>query len=284
MEPQSSSAPGGTTHPERPLEAALSVCTWNVNSLKIRMAQLEQLLEIRKWDLVCLQETKTTDPSFPDARFEQLGYRAIHLGQPGYNGVAILARQDTVSEFRCVQAGLPAFDDPQQRFVVAQADAILIASAYVPNGQSLESEKFVYKLRWLEALHGTVLSAGWAKQPFILAGDFNIAPDDRDVHDPALWEGQVLCSETERDAYRKLLRTGLHDALRLHDAHQGRYSWWEYRQLAFQRNRGLRIDHILLSDALRESCSACEILREARKAEKPSDHAPVVASFRRRAD
>jgi exodeoxyribonuclease-3 len=256
------------------------LATWNVNSLKVRLPQLEQLLATERWDLVCLQETKTTNEHFPHERLAQLGYRALHLGQRAYNGVAVLARIETVKELRCVQAGLPEFDDPQQRFLLTQADDLLIASAYVPNGQSLDSEKYRYKLLWLEALHRALLANAWACQPFVLAGDFNIAPEDRDVHDPALWQGQVLCSDPERQAWRRLLNTGLQDAFRLHHANPGQYTWWDYRQLAFPRNRGLRIDHILLGGGLADRSLDCRVLREARKGVKPSDHAPVVVQLR----
>lgn len=279
MSPANESAPGNQ-RAESDENPGMKLATWNVNSLKIRLPQLEQLLAAERWDLVCLQETKTTDERFPYERLAQLGYRAQHLGQPTYNGVAVLARTDTVKELRCVQAGLPGFDDPQQRFLLAQADDLLIASAYVPNGQSLDSEKYLYKLHWLEALHRALLERAWAQQPFVVAGDFNIAPEDRDVHDPALWQGQVLCSDPEREAWRRLLSTGLSDAFRLHHASPGHYTWWDYRQLAFPRNRGLRIDHILLGGGLADRSVHCRILRQARKGDKPSDHAPVVVELR----
>jgi len=267
--------------PDTPDSRIWRICTWNVNSLAMRMQRLEQLLASQTPDLVCLQETKMTDEKFPHGRFAELGYQALHLGQPTYNGVAILARLATVSSLRCLQRGIPGLSDPQQRFLLAEADDLLIASIYVPNGQALDSEKYRYKLHWLEALHCAIVEGNWAGQPLVLAGDYNIAPEDRDVHDPLQWEDQVLCSQAERDAFRKLIGAGFSDALRLHDAQPGRYTWWDYRQLGFPLNRGLRIDHILLGGSLGAQCVGCEILREERKGPKPSDHAPVIARILR---
>ena len=261
-------------------DEALRICTWNVNSLKVRFDQLKQLLETERWDIVCLQETKMTDDRFPYEAFRAIGYAAFHAGQPSYNGVAILARLERFQQFELIQASLPHGDDHQQRFLLAQIDGLLIANAYVPNGQSVDSEKYHYKLSWLDHLHKFLAETNSCSRSFALLGDFNIAPNDIDVHDPELWRDQVLCTAQERDRFEQLLALGLIDSFRYIDPTNKTYSWWDYRQLAFQKNKGLRIDHILVSKPLATSLAACEIFRQARKADKASDHAPVVAMFK----
>jgi len=199
----------------------------------------------------------------------------VHNGQKTYNGVAILARTEAID----VGRDIPDFDDAQKRVIAATIDGVRVVCVYVPNGQSVDSDKYPYKLKWLAAL------AKWLKEELVrhpdlvLLGDFNIAPEDRDVYDPAAWKGQVLCTDAERDAYKTLLALGMVDAFRLFDQPEKSYSWWDYRMMAFRRNIGLRIDHILLSTPLAGHCSACSIDRAPRKLERPSDHAPVVVEL-----
>jgi exodeoxyribonuclease III len=249
----------------------MKLATWNVNSLKVRLPHLLEWLAANPVDVVCLQETKQQDADFPRAELQAAGYHSVFSGQKTYNGVAILSRE-AVSN---VQHGIPEFDDEQKRVIAATIAGIRVVCVYVPNGQSLDSDKYRYKLKWLDAL--TVwLNDELAKYPKLaLLGDYNIAPEDRDVYDPQAWQGNVLVSEAERDAFRKLEQIGLRDAFRLFEQEAKSYSWWDYRAMAFRRNMGLRIDHILISAALQ--CSACSIDKAPRKLERPSDHAPVVA-------
>ncbi|MDP1605966.1 MAG: exodeoxyribonuclease III [Rhodocyclaceae bacterium] len=257
----------------------MKIATWNVNSLKVRLPQVLDWLAVAQPDALCLQETKTEDGGFPFAALEAAGYPAIHNGQKTYNGVAILAR----SPPQDVTRDLPGFDDPQKRLIAASLGAasgdVRLVCAYMPNGQAVGSDKYEYKLQWLAAL------ARWLKDELqchprlALLGDFNIAPDDRDVHDPVAWRGQILCSEPERAAFRALLDLGLVDAFRLFEQPEKSFSWWDYRMMGFRRNHGLRIDHILLSPALASRCHACSIDKSPRKLERPSDHAPVIAEL-----
>jgi exodeoxyribonuclease-3 len=253
----------------------LKLATWNVNSLKVRLAHVVGWLDTQQPDVLCLQETKLTDDAFPRAEIEQAGYQCVFAGQKTYNGVAILSKTAAT----VVVAAIPDFEDDQKRLIAADVAGVRVVCAYFPNGQAVGSDKYAYKLRWIEALTrwlGDELKQG---SQLVLAGDFNVAPDDRDVYDPKAWEGQVLCSEAERAAFRALLDLGLADAFRLFDQPEKSYTWWDYRQAAFRRNMGLRIDHILLSPALAQSCAACTIDRAPRKLERPSDHTPVVAAF-----
>lgn len=253
----------------------MKIATWNVNSLRVRLPHVLDWLAARQPDVLCLQETKLEDTAFPFAELEAAGYRAVHAGQKTYNGVAILARGECVD----VTRGIPGFDDPQQRVIAAGVDGVRVVCAYFPNGQSVDSDKYHYKLKWLAAL-GAWLKDELQRHPELaLLGDFNIAPEDCDVYDPVAWKDQVLCSEPERDAWRRLLDTGLADAFRLFTQPEKSYSWWDYRMMAYRRNRGLRIDHILLSPPLAQRCRACSIDREPRKLERPSDHAPVLAEL-----
>lgn len=253
----------------------MKLVTWNVNSLKVRLPQLLDWLPIQQPDVVCLQETKLEDHNFPRAAIETAGYQVAFVGQKTYNGVALLSRTPLTD----VRYGIPGFDDVQQRVIAATIEGIRVICVYVPNGQSLDSEKYPYKLGWLQAL--TVwLRDELARYPKLaVLGDYNIAPDDRDVHDPAAWAGAVLVSEPERAAWQGLLALGLHDSFRLFEQPEQTFSWWDYRMAAFRRNMGARIDHILLSDALKSRCNACVVDRDMRKLERPSDHAPVVASL-----
>jgi len=258
---------------------ALSVATWNVNSLKVRLPHLLDWLREHAADVVCLQETKLTDDRFPVDELKAAGYRSVFAGQKTYNGVAILLREASTGAMTDVQVNLPNLADEQKRLLAISLDGLRIVNGYFPNGQAVGSEKFGYKLNWLAALTDWLRGELARHEQLLLAGDFNIAPEPRDVHDPALWEGQVLFSEPERAAFRALLGLGLKDSFRLFEQPERSYTWWDYRNLAFRRKMGLRIDHILLSAPLAARCSACSIDIEPRRREQPSDHAPVVATL-----
>jgi exodeoxyribonuclease III len=253
----------------------MNIASWNVNSLKVRLPHLLQWLAANPVDVLCIQETKLTDDKFPVAEIEAAGYRVAFSGQKTYNGVAILARHPLEDIVR----NNPHYPDEQQRLIAATVQGVRVICAYVPNGQAVGSDKYDYKLGWLAALHTWVRDEMAAHPRFAILGDYNIAPEDRDVHDPALWAGQIHCSDAEREALRALCGLGLADAFRLFEQPEKQYSWWDYRQMAFRRNRGLRIDHILLSPALARRCTACRIDRATRTWEQPSDHAPVVATI-----
>ena len=251
----------------------MRLATWNVNSLKVRLPQLEQWLAQAKPDIVCLQETKLEDTKFPVDAIAAAGYRVVYSGQKTYNGVAILATRPLED----ASSGIPGHDDEQRRVLAATVGDTRVVCLYAPNGQSVGSDKYEYKLRWYGALRAW-LADELARHPQLaVLGDLNVAPEDRDVHDPKLWEGQVHVSAPERDALRALLRIGLKDAFRLFEQPEKSFSWWDYRMMAFRRNAGLRIDHILLSEALAARCTACTIDKAPRKLERPSDHAPVLA-------
>ena len=250
----------------------MKIASWNVNSLNVRLPHLQQWLQEFAPDVVALQETKLEDSKFPDAALAELGYRSVFCGQKTYNGVALVSRLPFTSE--CVTA-IPDFDDPQKRVLAATVGDIRIVDLYVVNGESVGSEKFEYKLRWLDAVREW-LRAELVRFPnLVVLGDFNIAPDDRDVHDPKRWREKILCSKPERDALRSLLALGLHDSFRLFNEEAGHHSWWDYRLQAFQRNWGLRIDLVLLSDALKARATAAGIDTVPRGWERPSDHTPV---------
>ena len=262
-----------------PAAPALRLATWNVNSLKVRMPHLLAWLNTRPVDIVCLQETKLADGSFPVQELADAGYRSHFAGQKTYNGVAILLRSARIGDADRVVTALPDWEDAQKRLIALTAQGLRVVCAYFPNGQSVDSEKYRYKLQWIKTLTQWLRSELAMNERLALLGDFNIAPEARDVHDPALWEGQILCSEAEREGFRGLLALGLGDAFRLFDQPERSYTWWDYRDLAFRRKMGLRIDHILLSPALAKICTACEIDVELRRRERPSDHAPVVATL-----
>lgn len=255
----------------------MKLVTWNVNSLNVRLPRLLAWLGANAPDVVCLQETKLQDAKFPVDALRDAGYASVFAGQKTYNGVAILTRDNLVVSD--IATGIDDFDDAQKRIIAATVEGIRVVCVYVPNGQSVDSDKYAYKLHWCHAA-ASYLRGALAQHPRLaMAGDFNVAPDDRDVHDPALWEGQVLCSERERAAFRAFLDTGMKDSFRLFDQPPNVYSWWDYRQLAFPKNLGMRIDHILLSAPLAEDCAASRIDRNARKGEKPSDHAPAIVDL-----
>jgi exodeoxyribonuclease-3 len=255
----------------------MRLVTWNVNSVRVRLDRLLGLLKRHRPDVVCLQEIKTVEASFPTDALREAGYHATVFGQKTYNGVAILSREPAESVVRGMEDNE---DDPQARLVAATVGGVRVLSAYVPNGQEVGSPAFTYKLRWLERLRTYLKRFADPAQPLALCGDFNIAPDDRDVHDPAAWEGQVLCHPDERAALSRLLSWGLVDAFRLHHAEGGHYSWWDYRALAFPKNLGLRIDLVLVTEPLARRSRFAEIDRAERKGPKASDHAPVVVTFR----
>lgn len=253
----------------------MKLATWNVNSLKIRLPQVLKWLAENPVDVLCLQETKLTDDKFPVAEIEAAGYNVVFTGQKTYNGVAILSKHGMTE----VVKNIPSFEDQQQRVIAATIEGMRVVCAYIPNGQSVGSEKYQYKLQWLDGLHDWLTEQGKAYESLALLGDYNIAPEDRDVHDPVAWQGSVLVSDAERAQFNRLLELGLKDSFRLFEQPEKIYSWWDYRQLAFRRNMGLRIDHILLSPALAARCKECVIDKAPRKWEQPSDHAPVVATL-----
>lgn len=251
------------------------VAAWNVNSLKVRLPHLLDWLADKHPDVVCLQETKLEDHNFPRAEIEEAGYHVVFSGQKTYNGVALLAR----SPIADVQFGNPHFPDEQKRLIAGTVDGVRVVCAYMPNGQAVGSDKYQYKLAWLDALARWLGEELAAHPKLALCGDYNIAPEDCDVHDPQAWAGQILCSPAERAAFRRLLELGLQDSFRLFEQAEKSFSWWDYRMLGFQKNLGLRIDHILLSKPLAAACTASAIDRAPRKRERPSDHAPVFADF-----
>ena len=254
-----------------------TIASWNVNSLNVRMPHLAQWLAARQPDIVALQETKLEDAKFPDTALAELGYRSMFCGQKTYNGVAILSKRPMAVE--CITA-IPDFEDEQKRVLAATVGDLRIVDLYVVNGQSVGSEKYAYKLRWLEAVRAWLERELRQHPNLVVLGDFNIAPDDRDVHDPAVWNAESIHSSTgERAALQSFLDLGLHDSYRLLHDDGGAFSWWDYRMAAFRRNLGLRIDLALVSDALKPRVIAAEIDREPRAWERPSDHAPVLVTL-----
>jgi exodeoxyribonuclease-3 len=254
----------------------MDIATWNVNSLNVRRPHLEQWLKLRAPDVVALQETKLEDERFPDTDLAGLGYRSVFSGQKTYNGVAILSKSPASD----VRVGIGGFADEQRRVISATVDGVRIVNVYVVNGQDVGTDKYEYKLRWLAALRDWLENELLAHPRLVLLGDFNIAPDDRDVHDPAVWnDGHILTSTAERAALRRLLDLGLHDSHRLRHDDAGQFTWWDYRAAALRRNLGLRIDLALVSDALRDRVTGTNIDRDPRTWERPSDHAPVGVSI-----
>lgn len=255
----------------------MKIAAWNVNSLKVRLPHLLDWLASQQPDALCLQETKLEDHNFPRAEIEAAGYQVAFSGQKTYNGVALLARSP-ISDVVC---GNPHYPDEQKRLIAGTVDGVRVICAYFPNGQAVGSDKYAYKLAWLAGLQ-TWLTEELARYPELaLCGDYNIAPEDRDVHDPKKWAGEILCSEPERAAFQGLLDLGLSDSFRRFEQPEKSFSWWDYRMLGFQKNQGLRIDHVLLSQPLAERCTAAGIDRAPRKLERPSDHAPVWADISR---
>jgi exodeoxyribonuclease III len=253
----------------------MKIATWNVNSLKVRLPHLVDWLASAQPDCVCLQETKTEDAKFPREAIEATGYAVTFAGQKTYNGVAILSREPA----RDVVANIPEFEDEQKRVLTATIGDTRVICAYVPNGQAVDSEKYEYKMKWLAGFEKMVARELAAHPKLVVLGDYNIAPEDRDVHDPVAWAGQILCSERERAAFQRLIALGFADSFRLFDQPEKSFSWWDYRMNGFKRKLGLRIDHILASPELAKICKSCVIDVEPRKLERPSDHAPVLAEF-----
>lgn len=249
----------------------MKIASWNVNSLNVRLPHLQEWLKSAQPDVIGLQETKLEDAKFPDDALLELGYRSVFSGQKTYNGVALVSRQSAED----VQIGIPGFEDEQKRVIAARFGDVRVVNLYVVNGKAVGDEKYDYKLRWLAAVRDWLAAEIVRFPKLVVLGDFNIAPDDRDVHDPEAWHEKILCSTPEREAYRRLLDLGLHDSFRLHSEDAGQFSWWDYRAAGFRRNLGLRIDLLLVSEALRGICTASVIDREPRTWERPSDHAPV---------
>jgi exodeoxyribonuclease-3 len=250
----------------------MKLATWNVNSLNVRLPHVLDWLRDNPIDVLCLQETKQEDAKFPYEALKEAGYEAIHIGQKTYNGVAIISRHALTD----VQHNIPNFEDDQQRVIAATINGIRVVCAYIPNGQAVDSEKYQYKMRWLKALTDWLRTELVAHPKLMLLGDYNIAPEDRDCHDPEAWLGQILVSPAERDAFQALVNLGLHDSFRLFEQAEKSFSWWDYRMMGFRRNFGMRIDHILVSDALKSICIAATIDKTPRKLERPSDHTPVI--------
>jgi exodeoxyribonuclease-3 len=254
----------------------MRLATWNVNSLKVRLPHLLDWLALARPDALCLQELKMEEAKYPHAELAAAGYASAVSGQKTYNGVAILSREPAAG----VVAGIPGFADEQKRVIAATIGGIRVISVYCPNGQAVGSEKYDYKLRWFAALKNYLFQEIASHPRLAVAGDFNVAPDDRDVHDPKAWEGQVHVSAPERDAWRALLAVGLQDSFRLFEQPEKIFSWWDYRMMGFRRNAGLRIDHVLLSAELARACASSIVDKAPRKLERPSDHAPVVVDLK----
>ncbi len=252
------------------------VASWNVNSIQSRHQRAIEFLRRHSPDFLCLQELKCMDEKFPLEPFREMGYHASVFGQKTYNGVAILSKNEPIDVIKGFGDGV---EDPMSRFIWCQFERFALASCYIPNGQSLDAPAYAYKLEWLKRLRTFVDSHADPSEPVILAGDFNVAPENRDVHDPAAWEGSILVSESERKALAHVVDFGFEDTFRKHHSEGGQYSWWDYRALGFQLNKGLRIDLILATQPLWEVCTATSIDRAERKGEKPSDHAPCLAEF-----
>ena len=253
----------------------MKLATWNVNSLAVRLPQVLDWLASATPDVLVLQETKLTDDKFPQAAFADAGWQVQWFGQKTYNGVALVSREAATDVVR----NIPGLGDEQARVIAGSVGGVRTIGAYFPNGQEPGSDKFAYKMRWLDALRQWVRGELQAHPALVLMGDYNIAPDDRDVFDPVAWAGQIHCTPEERAHFQGLLALGLHDAFRLFEQPPKSWSWWDYRNLAFRKNQGLRIDHILVSDALRARVQACTIDKQPRRNERPSDHTPVLVTL-----
>ena len=253
----------------------MKIATWNVNSLKVRLPHVLDWLATSQADILCLQETKTIDENFPVDAVEAAGYHVAFSGQKTYNGVAIISKEQAED----IITDVPGLDDPQRRILGATIAGTRILNLYVVNGQEVGSDKYAHKLHWLDRVTAHISEQLQQYERFVVLGDFNIAPADRDVYDPEAWHERILCSTPEREALQKILDLGLADTFRLFDQEEKSYSWWDYRAAGFRRNRGLRIDLVLASKVLADSCRACTIDKEPRRLERPSDHTPVIAEF-----
>lgn len=253
----------------------MKLATWNVNSIRARLTHVLDWLALNQPDVLCLQETKVIDAEFPYEPFGTAGYHVVHVGQKGYNGVATITREPATE----VLNAPPGLDGEQKRALTATVSGVRVVNVYVPNGERVGSEKYEFKLAWFGALKHYLAGELQQYPRLAVVGDFNVAPENRDVHDPRLWQNQVLFSEPERAALRALIDIGLVDVFRRFDQPPGSFTWWDYRQGAFRRNLGLRIDHILCSQALADYSRECFIDKAPRALERPSDHAPVVGRF-----
>ncbi|MCP4445271.1 MAG: exodeoxyribonuclease III [Myxococcales bacterium] len=254
----------------------MKIVSWNLNSIRARIDRLLAWLDANQPDVLCAQETKVVDELFPHEALASVGYRAAVHGQKTYNGVALISREEITDVVCGFGDGV---DDPQARFLGGTLRGVRVFSAYVPNGSSLESEKYQYKLEWLARLRAYLNTNEKAGTPVALCGDWNVAPDDRDIHDPRVWEGGILCSDKERAALKHIVDWGFTDTFRMHCEEAGKFSWWDYRMLGFPKNKGLRIDHIYATEKLRARCIESNIDRDERKGKGASDHAPVVSVF-----
>lgn len=253
----------------------MKIATWNVNSLRVRLPHVLQWLEAAQPDVLAIQETKMVDEQFPLAELEAAGYNAVFAGQKTYNGVAILSKSPATD----VLTDIPDLDDPQRRILVATIEGVRVVNLYVVNGAEVGSDKYAYKLDWLAKVTAWLQQQAALYPQLVVLGDFNIAPEDRDVHDPVAWGDGILCSPAERAALQAIQALGLSDTFRQFAQPDKSFSWWDYRGGGFRRNHGLRIDLILASKPLADACQSCVIDREPRTWEKPSDHTPVVAEF-----
>lgn len=253
----------------------MKIASWNVNSLRVRLPQVLEWLKQNPVDVLALQETKTQDPDFPQEEITAAGYQVVFSGQKTYNGVAILAKSEITEPITDVKN----LDDPQRRILAGTVDGVRIINLYVVNGSEVGSEKFQYKLNWLDKVTRHIKTELKTHKKVVVLGDFNIAPDDDDVHDPEMWHEKILCSSQERQALNKLLALGLKDTFRLFEQEDKQFSWWDYRGGGFRRNHGLRIDLVLASKSLSENCTASTVDKTPRTWERPSDHAPVLAEF-----
>lgn len=253
----------------------MKLATWNVNSLKVRLPHLLDWLIMQQPDVICLQETKVEDKNFPEQAIISAGYQVVYCGQKAYNGVAILSRLPLED----ITIGMPGWEDPHQRVIAATVEGIRVVCVYVPNGQSVGSEKYLYKLAWLKALNNYLAETILRYPKLAVLGDYNIAPADEDVYDAVAWGDGVLVSAAERDAFRSLLALGLVDSFRLFTQEAAAFTWWDYRMAAFRRNMGARIDHILVSANLAALCHSCAVDKAPRRLERPTDHAPVITTL-----
>ena len=253
----------------------MQIATWNVNSLKVRIDQVLDWLNTSGCDVLALQELKLDNDNFPSAKFTEAGYHFVFNGQKTYNGVAIISKLPI--EDACLD--IPNYADPQKRVISATINGVRVICAYVVNGDNLASEKYQYKLTWLKEFHNYIADTLTKHSKLVVLGDFNIAPEDIDMYDPEGWKDQVLCSEPERNAWKEMLGLGLYDSFRIFNQEAKQYSWWDYRNFAFRRKMGLRIDHLLISEEVKQLAVKCEIDAAPRKNERPSDHTPVVLTI-----
>ena len=257
----------------------MKIATWNVNSLNVRLPHVISWLTENQPDILCLQETKQVNEKFEHDAFSAIGYHSYHNGQKTYNGVAIISKK----ELNNINFNLPNFEDPQKRIISGiltnNNESVYIVSAYIPNGQAVDSDKFIYKMNWLNKFSEWVEKLTKKYDEIILTGDFNIAPEDNDCHDPDAWIGQNLVSPGEREAFKNILKIGFHDSYRKINPDLKEYSWWDYRMAGFRRNLGMRIDHILVTTKMVPNITHSYIDKKPRKLERPSDHTPVVTEI-----